>query len=336
MAKQSDDNSIFKLCTVEYVDDESKALRIKVRIHPYDNGKDITQEPTTGNNQNGVPWCFPLLPKMLHVNPKVGELVVVFCQQPDSPLSQRLFFGPIISQDYMMDYDYDYVSTTPKLLNNIGASETIKNLQDSTSKLNVLKSSARRMFTGSTADKSYTPFPNPDSDGENEGTIPEREDIAIRGRGNADLILTDDELRMRCGFKEAPHSTTNKKLHFNAEDLSYILMRYRSGEDKIGKYNSSINIVADRINILSHDSNDTFDLSDRKDLITEDEMKTILDKAHEIPYGDVLVEFLKKFIDVFNRHTHPFPRVEPRLNSADREALDPNWEDMLSKSVRIN
>lgn len=345
MAKQQNDNYIFKLCTVEYVDDESKALRIKVRIHPYDDGKEISQEPTSENNNNGVPWCFPLLPKMLHVNPRVGELVVVFCQEPGSPLSQRLFFGPVISQDYMMDYDFDFVYDTKKK-NNSG--ELARNmlidsnylpsliLDKSKEESTVLKSSARRMLTGNAPDKVFSPFPSPDGDGENEGTIPEREDIAIRGRGNSDFVLTDNDIRMRCGFKKTPHSSVDTKLHFNSEDLSYILMRYRKGKDEVGEYNSSVNIVADRINLLSHDSKDYFDLGDRKDLITDKEMENILSKAHELPYGDVLVDFLKKFIDVFNRHTHPFSGKEPSLNAADTQTLAPNWENMLSKSVRIN
>lgn len=313
MANQSTDKAIFKFCTVEYVDDSSKALRVKVRIAPYDNGKDITQEPCAENNFNGVQWCFPLLPKMMHINPKVGELVVVFCQEPDSPFSQRLFLGPVISQDYMMDYDYDSPPT-----------EKIR------------KSSARRMLTGSTADKSYIPLPNPDTDGENEGTIPNREDIALRGRGNADIVLTDDDIRIRCGFKKTPHATVKKKLNFNEEDLAYILMRYRKEKDETGEFKSSINIVGDRINLLSHDSNDYFNLGDRTDLISEEEMQNILNQAHKLPYGDVLVEFLKKFIDVFNRHTHPFPCLPPSLNAADTQTLDPNWDNMLSKSIRIN
>jgi len=313
MANQSSDNSFFKFCTVEYVDDSSKALRVKVRIAPYDNGKDITQEPCVENNFNGVQWCFPMLPKMMHVNPKVGELVVVFCQEPDSPFSQRLFLGPVISQDYMMDYDYDFPPT------------------------DILpKSSARRMLSGSTADKTYIPLPSPDGDGENEGTIPEREDIAIRGRGNSDIILTDDEVRIRCGFKKTPHGTIKKKLNFNDKDLAYILMRYRNSKDEVSSYDSSINIVADRVNILSHDSIDYFKLGDRKNLISDDEMDKILKQAHELPYGDVLVKFLKKFIDVFNRHTHPYNRLPPSLNEADIQALEPNWDNMLSKSVRIN
>ena len=306
------DSYVFRLCTVEYVDDKSKGLRIKVRIPPYDNNKDITKEPSADNNFDGVPWCFPLLPKMLNVNPKVGELVAVICQQPKAELTQRMFIGPIISQDYMLNWDPDYTTDWG------------------------LKSSARRLLSGSTADKTYTAFPSPDEDGENEGTIPEREDIALRGRGNSDVILTENDVRIRCGFKERPTSDVKTRLHFNSEDLSYILMRYRKGKDETGEYNSSVNIVGDRINLLSHDSNTYFDLGDRQNLISNSEMEKILAKAHELPYGDVLVDFLKKFVDVFNRHTHSFPMREPNLNETDRTALSPNWDNMLSKSVRIN
>ena len=308
---QENNEYIFKMCPVEYVDDNSKGLRIKVRIQPYDNGKDITQEPNIKNKGNGVPWCFPLLPKMLHVNPKVGELVIVFCQQPNSPKSQRLFFGPIISQDYMLDYDFDYFKSN-------------------------VKSSARRLFSGGAPDKVYAPFPNPDEDGENEGTIPEREDVAIRGRSNTDIILKDSETHIRCGFKKTPDSATKDKLHFNDKDLAYILMRYRASDDETGEYNSSVNIVADRINLLSHDSNTYFDMGDRKDLISDNEMKKILDKAHELPYGDVLVDFLKCFVDIFKRHVHPYSGIPPTLAATDTQMLSPEWNSMLSKSIRIN
>ncbi|MBP5723711.1 MAG: hypothetical protein J6X18_09095, partial [Bacteroidales bacterium] len=307
MVSPENNNYIFKLCTVEYVDDKSKGLRLKVRIPPYDIGKDITKE-----GDDGIPWCFPMLPKLLHVNPKVGELVIVFCQQYSSPKSQRLFIGPIISQDYMLDYDYDY-SVTEKSP----------------------KSSARRLMDGSAVKRAFTPFPNPDEDGENKGTIPEREEIALRGRSNTDIILKDNDINIRCGFKKTPNGTVDKKLHFNSKDLAYILMRYRNGKDEVGDYNSSVNIVADRINLLSHDSRDSFDMGDRKDLITDEELNKILDKAHEIPYGDLLVDFLKKFVDIFNRHTHPFHCTPPALNPADIQSLYPEWQNMLSQSVRV-
>lgn len=302
----------YRFCTVEYVDDKSKGMRIKVRMSPQDNGKDITQEPTQDNNGDGIPWCFPLLPKMIHVSPKVGELVVVFCQNPNSVNSQRMFLGPIISQDYMFNWDYDYTSDWG------------------------IKSSARRLLTNMPSDTVYSPFPNPDEDADNRGTIPEREDVALRGRGNADVILTDDELRLRCGFKKNPTSDTKTRLHFNSEDLAYILMRYRKGKDETGSYNSSVNIVGDRINLLSHDSNTYFDLGDSNELVTDMQMEQILEKAHELPYGDVLVDFLKAFVDVFNRHTHPFPGKAPSLGEADKETLSPSWNNMLSKSIRIN
>lgn len=304
----SNNDYTFKLCTVEYVDDESKGFRIKVVIPNYDSGKNINQVPTRENNGDGVPWCFPMLPKMMHVAPKVGELVFVFMQQPSSGYSQRLYVGPVISQDVMMNYDPDYVGGEDGKLH----------------------TSARRLLNGY-SESNFTPFANPDEDGNNEGTLPDREDIAIRGRNNTDIILKDNDIRIRCGFKEKPNGSISERLKFNDKDLAYILLRYRKGSDKTSDYNSSITLVGDRINLLSHDSPTYFDMGDKKDLISDECMDKILDKAHQLPYGDVLIDFLKEFVNVFNTHVHPYNGVKPAIKD-----ITPNWESMLSKSVRIN
>ena len=73
----------FYFCRVESVFDESDGLRIKVRI------------PTIDPNERAdpylerVPYAFPLLPKHLHVNPRVGEMVLVFLQNPSAPKGGR-------------------------------------------------------------------------------------------------------------------------------------------------------------------------------------------------------------------------------------------------------
>lgn len=312
MGNQVNEEMTFRLCPVEKVDDKTGGLRIKVRIPPLDNNKDINQEPTKDNNFNGIPWCFPALPKMLHVNPKVGELVIVLLQKSNAPNSQRLFIGPVISQDYMMAYDYDFTGSN-------------------------VRSSARRVLSGKDSSKTFDPFKNPAMDSANDGTIPNREDIAIRGRGNSDLILTDNEIRLRCGFKTSPFGNVKERLNFNDKDLGYLLMRYKPMQDSEGNsFSSSTTIVSDRINLISNDSKTFFDTGDRKDLITENVMKDIIDKAHKLPYGDILVDFLKSFVDIFLRHTHPFSMKKPALSPEDKDTLAPNWGDMLSQAVRIN
>jgi len=290
-------------CKVESVFDVNEGLRIKVRIP--------TVDPTEAEDPlfERVPYVFPLLPKHLHINPRVGEMVLVILQNPNAPGSNRFFVGPIISQQYMLDYDpYDY--------------------------------SARVLLDGTQIGSA---LPVPSMNPLNEGTIPDRNDIVLQGRQNTEVVLKPNELRLRCGFKSSPAShDPEERLIFNKISPAYIQMKYgtfSNNSTKSGKsdiFHSEINVVADRINLLSHDSKRHFNLNDRENLISEDELTKIYENAHLLPYGDVLVEFLKQFVRVFKSHTHPFSMLTPALNAVDTKTLDPNWDDMLSHTIRIN
>src|SRR5574344_2948181 len=244
-------NNIIRFCEVLSVVDDKAGLRIKVRLEPEDaNCKYI----------DDLPYCFPLLPKLIHINPKVGECVMVILTDSDSPKGNRLFIGPVISQQYGLNYE-------------------------------PFRFQSRALLNGNNYAK---PLPDPIMNADNDGSYPDREDIALQGRQNADLILKDNEVRIRCGFKREPNGNPQNTLLFNREDLSYIQMKYKKLKDhNKNDFASSINIVADRINLLSHDSKTPFTLNDRKSLITDEELVKILEKAHPLPYGDELIEFLK-------------------------------------------
>ena len=94
----SNDSFIIRYCKVEQVEDDAKGCRIKVRIDFYD--KPFSEDPT----METIPYCYPLLPKILHVYPQEGEMVFVILQQQNSLQGDRFFIGPVISQDYYMDY----------------------------------------------------------------------------------------------------------------------------------------------------------------------------------------------------------------------------------------
>jgi hypothetical protein len=126
-------------------------------------------------------------------------------------------------------------------------------------------------------------------------------------------------------------------------DPAYILLRhYDFDNNKTGesakKCRSTATIVADKINLLGNNSKqDNYKLTDRKDLITDEEMRKIIDTAHQLPYGDKLIEFLDIFRKAFLNHTHshyllppiPDPETIPQLEGY-------NLERMLSDTVRIN
>ena len=293
MAIPSDDK-IFRECEVLSVEDDKGGLRIKVRIHPDDSDCKTIDD---------LPYCYPLIPKHFHINPKVGEMVLVIVSVLGVTKGRRWFIGPIISQQYALNYD-------------------------------PFKFSARSLLDNG---QIVSPLPRPDLNPDNEGTYPDREDIALQGRQNADLILKDNEVRLRCGFKREPKGLPKNTLLFNREDLSYIQMKYKKLKDHKGNnFSSSINIVADRINLLSHDSRTPFTLNDRKDLITDEELVKILENAHPLVYGDDLVSFLKQLIEVIRTHTHPFSMDPPCFTTPQINVLNTNLDEMLSQSVRTN
>lgn len=288
------DDKIFRECKVLSVDDDQAGLRIKVRLHPEDSDCKTIEE---------LPYCFPLIPKHFHINPKVGEMVLVILSTMGNTKSRRWFIGPVISQQYNLEYDPYYFSSRSLLDNGDG----------------IVK-----------------PFPNPTLNPENEGSFPERDDVALQGRRNADLILKDNELRLRCGFKKNKDNLVKNSLIFNKEDLSYIQMKYKHFITKDADFSSVINIVADKINLLSHQSKTSFKLNDRKELITDEEQLRINSEAHPMIYGDELVEFLKNLVELIRTHTHPFAYEPPCFDETHKKTLNTNIDDMLSKSIKIN
>jgi len=298
---------IFRECEVISVYDEQDGLRIKVKLDPEDNGKSL----------ENIPWCYPLLPRHFHINPKQGEMVLIITSKLEIANSHRWFIGPIISQQYGL------------------ANESYLSAQSLLEKGTITKA-----------------FRNPSLNPDNNGTCPEREDVAIQGRDNADLILKKDEVRLRCGFKmpigrlnrdkmgrvDPLYDTIYNSLVFNREDLAYIQMKYKYYKDTINNrtFYSTINVVADRINLLSHDSRTPFALNDPDSLITDEELLKIIEKAHPLPYGDKLIDFLKQLIEVIRTHTHKFSMDPPCFTTPQDNVLKTNLDEMLSTSIRIN
>lgn len=292
--RENTDNVIIRLCKVLSVDDDQAGLRIKVRIEPDDADCKYIED---------LPYVFPLLPKLIHINPKVGECVMVILQTQGQFKGNRFFIGPLTSQQYMLNYD-------------------------------PFNFSSRCLLTGRQFDK---PLPDPKMNPDNDGSLPDREDIAIQGRQNCDVILKDNEIRLRCGFKKNPLAVAKNSLIFNKVDLGYIQMRYKKMKDNKGnEFASSINLVADRINLLSHDSRTFVNVTDREELITDEAMLDILDKCHPLPYGDELIEFLTKLLNLIRNHTHPFSMQPPSFTTPDNDILSTDLTKMLSQSIRIN
>jgi hypothetical protein len=77
------------------VEDSLDARRIKVRIRGLDNKL----------NDDNLPYCHALLPKIIHVFPKKDEAVIVLIVDNTKANYNRWYIGPIISQYQNIEFD---------------------------------------------------------------------------------------------------------------------------------------------------------------------------------------------------------------------------------------
>ena len=290
---------ICRLCEVLPETDPSDAGRIKVEI----NGIDNTPH-----------WCFPLLPKLVHVRPKPGETVIVFFEEDGSANDNRYYVGPVLSQPYF--YEYESFMTT-----------SLSALTDKRCELSEPPSSV----------SDYT------------ATFPTDDDIALIGRKNAEVRLMENEVRVLCGKQDTPdHPELPKRMYFNLVNPAYIQMKYfpknkvntlKNGQHE--EFGSMVNIGADKINFISR-SGDTAPgktITNPDEIISDDEMlgpNGYLDNSHPMVYGDMVVEYLKKLTRLMRTHVHPYSTLPPCFNDADKLILSENLDRMLAEYIRMS
>jgi hypothetical protein len=266
-----------------------------------------------GTAPEKLPWCYPMLQKFFSSTPKKGEAVLVFTFDEQKTHSDRFYLGPIISQ--LDKLSFDAASSTalmPFSFTLIGPQVDINRIP------------------------------------EIKGVFPRTEDIAVQGRENTDLIFRKNEILLRAGkFVNIEKTNDNPYgIKFNDTTPSYIQIKnnvsfspYIVNNPDVG---SAINIVANKINLLTHkDGEPRFNLTDQESQLTDNEMLNILAKAHPLPFGDILVQYLKLFKTAFLNHVHnnngktPTGLGDGAVKKFSDEA--PDLENrMLSKNIRIN
>lgn len=299
----ADSLPIVRLCEVLSIEDKTDCDRIKVKLTPEDNNKTSLDQ---------IPYAIPLLPKLFGVKPKVGEAVLILTAIANDGNSQRYYIGPVITQKTHMEEEPYYID-------------------------------AKKMFRGSLYTADQAPSMNPDTN----GAFANDEDVTVNGRRNCDIQITPDDIRIRAGVRKSdPQNRRN--VYFNSKDPAYVKLKYHEGKKGIGKLSqgsekcaSTATIVADKINILSHNGDacnngNVFKLTDPQDLITDESMEEIITKAHQLPFGDTLIEFLKLFRNAFIKHIHPFPTLPPCPDSNIANLAAYDLDKILSKVVRIN
>ena len=288
-----------KMAQVESVEDDSDGLRIKARL---------SQDGLKSTNE--LPYAYPLLPKTFRTVPKVGEGVLIFFSEIGNNNSNRYYIGPLISQDQKLNYDsYDY-----------GRGTSISLLQGG----------------------EIQPLTKLSKYEETNGSFPKINDVSVVGRKGEDIILKDDEIDLRCGIRTEVIDKTDKNLvgnvMFNNINPSYIQLKYKRaiGYSKNQEADSIINLVADKINIISHKDVNQFNLTDKNELIKTSEMDEIMSKLHQLAYGDELVKALNIIRNAITNHVHPYPGMSPCSDTYIMDLLSYDFNDILSNNVRIS
>jgi hypothetical protein len=294
------------------VDDPNYLGRIKVRIKgPQNLGGD------DGKSNSDLPWCFPILPKHLQVPPKIGETVFIFVFRTDLEHADRLYIGPIISQ--------------PQLLNNDN-----------------YELSSLAGFTFGT----QGPNTSVDTIPQLKGVFPEKNAISIQGRFNTDITQKHNEIVLRAGkFVNLQTTLENPyNFEFNSKTQAYIQIKndvnIQFGNQETTQKGTVTNIVANKINLITHeDGSPRFNVTNQDNLISDEEMNRILNESHQLPFGDILLQYLKLMKEALINHVHNGSGNKPTdlTVSGNKQALNEfklkaeELENaMLSKNIRIN
>lgn len=286
----------------DILDVDAEGLRIKVRL-----GSD-------GNvNKNQLPYAFPLLPKTIQSVPKIGECALILLMDSGNDKSDRFYIGPVISQPQRMSYD----------------------------PYNNGKGSATSLLQGNV----LGPLPKLSQTENTEGSFPEINDIAIVGRQSEDIILKEGEVQIRSGIRSVDN--TNEKtaklspIIYNDKNPSYIQLKKnnRMNLTPSDSESSVANIVADKVNLISNLTNDqevSDKLHSKGKLISDEDMKPIIDRLHSVAYGDVLVDFLEVIRKAINEHVHPYPGQPPLPSSSIVSLNEINFTEIESDDIHIS
>ena len=245
-----------------------------------------------------VPYAYPLLPYMLHILPKVGEAVFVICSDIKSTNSTRFYIGPLIHQPQFVNYDSFPNST-----------------------------SLMKGFN-------QTTLPSYKRDPDANGCYPKKDEIGILSRKDSDLIFSDNDVRLRCGVHLTDKNDELKSV-FNKQTPTFIKLK-KHDKNFSNNTNTTATIVSENINLISTVGSPEFNLIDSNESISDADMANIIENAHQLPYGDILLNFLKLFLKTFNNHTHAYSGLPPvpDINFETLNNFDTNT--ILSKNVKIN
>lgn len=291
---------IIKVGIIESIEDHYGAMRVWFKWE--------------GNQlANSSHYAFPLMPKTFQSMPKIGEKSLII-QESDGGSTNHYYLGPLIPQPQLM-----YKANSEEVDSRVCKNEKNHN-EDG---MQLVNPETYPLYKGA--------FPNP-------------YDVAVVGRKSEDIILKDDEIDIRCGIRQQPINIDEADLKgyisFNSQDPSYIQLKYGHGlSNNIGQEaNSMINLVADKINIMSHKDKNLGSLAKDGELVgnSDEDYDTLMKNLHKVPYGDELANFLDKMRRAIDEHVHAFNGLPP-VKCPNMTAMDGyDLSNTMSDHVRIS
>lgn len=260
--------------------------------------------------------AFPLIPRLINCVPKVNEKVLVFGLKDDSRNSlQRFYIGPIISQ-----YQNIFEALGDRAMSSFD----------------------HIPYQNKIALKNYANA---------KGCFSDKDEIAINGRKNCDIIVGDNSIRIRSGARMFDEGTT-KAFKFNTANPAFAQLTFhekpfvvdkpvidRQGDitKKQQTVESTAVIAAEEVMLVSA-RDYPYDLTrGRGEMITDESMKKLIEELHPIPYGDVLAKYLNIFRTAFLNHVHNWGPAEPCPGSEGYDKLvNLDFNEMVSENIRTS
>ncbi len=237
-----------------------------------------------------LPDCYPLLPKFFHVYPQIGEIVRVFIENTNFPQRGRFWLGSVISQPQKIGFDsiYTALSTT-----NMGLT---------------------------------SPEPAPSTYPDAIGVFPTKEDVAIVGKENTDIILRDKQLEFRAGKHE-----NGEILKLNIENPATLSLTFEQIPESENYYSNSV-MLSDKIAIISHEGVPKFKAA----RVTPEERARMFEQGHPLGRGDLIVEAFNLIRRAIISHIHGYSALPADKDTIINDLENINFESILQKNIVIN
>lgn len=298
--------------------DQAGFNRIQARIVNLDKSGKVIDGKDRLISDSDLPICIPMLTEIVHVRPKIGEMVLIIAENPSDITSPRFYLGPIIT------------------------SQTKLPLQEFRESINIFNTASFRhqaIFDG----------PTLQNQAKQAAVLPRQTDIAVQGREDADILFRQREIELRVGkFMKNSNTELNAntpcRINLRQIDTSPNLTGLANVDRELNKSfipYSQMNIVATNINLISNEGKYRAFNNNTAENKTYPRVKDYGDLAtqlHPAVFGDELLILLKLILQFLLSHQHT-PQNPPVTNSIYQELESylnsGKLQDLISNVVRL-